>query len=155
MNEETLKVTIQTFVERLSIPVTSIEVISTPAHPLYTIETSESKLLIGPQGEHIRALNTLIKRILEKQMGADMPHFLIDVNGYHRKRIEELGQNAKLLAERVRTFRSSAEMSPMNAYERMIIHATFANDPEIETASEGEGKFRHVVIRYKEKTTTA
>ncbi len=149
MSEELLKDTIRTFIERLSIEVTSIEVVSTPAHPLYTVRTADSKLLIGPQGEHVRALNTLIKKMLEKQLGADMPHFLIDVNGYHKKRIDELGQNAKLLAERVRAFRSSVEMSPMNAYERMIVHATFANDPEIETVSEGEGKFRHVVIRYK------
>lgn len=149
MNEETLKETIRTFVERLSVEVTSIEVVATPVHPLYTIYTNDSKLLIGPQGEHIRALNTLIKRMLEKQIGADMPHFLIDVDGYHKKRIDELGQNARLLAERVRAFRSYAEMSPMNAYERMIVHATFANDPDIETVSEGEGKYRHVVIRYK------
>ncbi len=155
MNEELLKDTIRTFVEHLSADVISVEVVSTPAHPLYTIRTNDSKRLIGPQGEHVRALNTVIKRILEKQLGADMPHFLIDVNDYHKKRIDEIGQNAKLLAERVRAFRSSVEMSPMNAYERMIVHATFANDPDIQTFSEGEGPYRHIVIQYKDSGPTA
>lgn len=149
MSEELLKDTIRTFIERLSVDVTSIEIVPTPVHPLYTIHTTDSKLLIGPQGEHMRALNTLVKKMLEKKLGADTPQFLIDINGYHKKHIEEISQNAKLLAERVRAFHSNVEMSPMNAYERMVVHATFVNDPEIETVSEGEGKFRHVVIRYK------
>lgn len=154
MSEELLKDTIRTFVGHLSVDITSIEVVPTTAHPLYTIYTNDSKQLIGPQGEHVRALNTVIKRMLEKQLGEEMPHFLIDVNGYHKKQIDELVQKATLLAERVRAFRSHVEMSPMNAYERMIVHATLAHDPEIETTSEGEGTFRHVVIRYKNKETT-
>lgn len=149
MSEEILKETIQTFVEKLSIKVDAITIVTTPAHPLYSIETRDSKLLIGTDGENIRALNMLIKRMLEKKMGVDMPHFFIDVNGYHKQKLDELGHNAKMLAERVRVFKSNVEMSPMNAYDRMVVHATFTNDPDIETVSEGEGKFRHVVIKYK------
>jgi spoIIIJ-associated protein len=74
---------------------------------------------------------------------------MVDVNGYQLSRIRDLEQKARLLADRVRTFRSSAEMTPMTAYERMIVHSLFSNDPEITTESDGTGKMRHVILRYK------
>ena len=40
-------------------------------------------------------------------------------------------------------------MHPMNAYERLIVHSAFTDDPDIETESHGEGKFRRVVLKYK------
>jgi len=44
-------------------------------------------------------------------------------------------------------------MTPMSAYERMIIHALFTNDPNIMTESEGMGKNRHIILKYREATT--
>jgi spoIIIJ-associated protein len=125
-----------------------VTVEDSPVHPLLAVETTDAKELIGPRGEHLRALNVIARKIVEKQLGQDV-HFLIDANGYHKERIVDIQTKARMLAERVRTFKTSTELAPMNAYERMIVHATFANDPEIETHSSGEGKGRHVVLAYK------
>jgi spoIIIJ-associated protein len=73
------------------------------------------------------------------------------VNGYHRRRIQELKNQAMILGGRAKMFKSNVEMNPMNAYERMIIHTMFAEDPEIVTQSEGVGKTRRVVLKYQEK----
>jgi spoIIIJ-associated protein len=116
------------------------------------VRTPDSKRLIGPQGDHLRAVNYILRRLAERDPVLSEEKFLVDVNNYQYARIHDLEQKARLLAERVRTFRSSAEMSPMNAYERMVIHAMFSNDPEVTTESDGEGKVRHVVLRYR--TTT-
>jgi predicted RNA-binding protein Jag len=40
-------------------------------------------------------------------------------------------------------------MPPMSSYERLVVHELFAEDPEIETRSEGEGKTRHIILAYK------
>ena len=36
----------------------------------------------------------------------------------------------------------------MSSYERMIVHSTFSDDPEVTTESEGEGKFRRVILKH-------
>jgi len=32
------------------------------------------------------------------------------------------------------------------------VHELFAEDPEIKTESAGEGKFRHIVLKYRQKS---
>ena len=57
---------------------------------------------------------------------------------------------ARMLAQRARLFKHDVEMEPKSAYERLVIHELFSNDPEIKTESAGEGKFRHIVLKYKD-----
>jgi spoIIIJ-associated protein len=94
----------------------------------------------------IRALAHVVQKIQEKH-GID-GKCVLDVNGAQQAHIQEVEEKARLLADRVRTFHSRAEMVPMNAYERMIIHSLFSDDPDISTTSEGEGVGRHVVLQY-------
>lgn len=114
------------------------------------VKAKDGRNLIGPHGEHLRALNTLMKRLAEKKHGEESMNFLVDVNRYHEERLDILRANARMLAQRARLFKHSVEMNPMSAYERLVIHELFAEDPEIETQSEGEGKFRHIILKYKE-----
>jgi spoIIIJ-associated protein len=150
MQEQTIKELIQEMLEKLGVQAESIEFAALSAHPMVVIRTDDSKRLIGPQGDHLRAFNHILRRLAEKRYPDEDTHFMVDVNGYHLGRIRDLEQKARLLADRVRTFRSSAEMTPMNAYERMVIHAMFSEDPEVTTESEGIGKTRHIVLKYRQ-----
>jgi len=122
-----------------------------------TITSPDAQQLIGLNGEHLRALNTLTRRLVETKFGPETTTFTIDVNGYHEKQMEEIRTQARALAQRTRLFKHDTEMNPMSSYERLVVHELFAEDPEIETTSEGEGKFRHIVLRYRQGTqnTTA
>ena len=151
MDDTTIKDLIQELTTRLSVVVEDVENTTVGTHHVFNIKTQDSKRLIGPQGDHLRAFNYILRRIAERKHNETNHHFMVDVNGYQLHRIHDLEQKAKLLADRVRTFHSSAEMTPMTAYERMIIHSIFSDDPEISTESDGTGKMRHVVLRYKEK----
>ena len=150
MDETEMRAYIKEFVENMGITVESVEVVVVAAHQIYSIKTPDSKQLIGPQGEHLRALNYIFRRSIEKKTNTKDSRIVVDVNGYQHKQLSELEQKATLLAERVRTFKSSADMTPMSAYERMIIHSMFSGDKNITTESEGFGATRHVVLRYKE-----
>ena len=103
--------------------------------------------LIGPNGEHLRALNMITRRLVENKH-EDALNFLIDVNGYHEEQLEKVRQNARMLAQRARLFKHDVELEPMSAYERLVVHELFADDAEIKTESAGEGKFRHIVLKY-------
>lgn len=153
MNTFSVQATIREFLERLGVVVEGIDEHKVGPQTIFRIRSGESGLLIGSGGETLRALNHLIRRLGERARAAsDAPaeplSFLVDVNGYHAKRIEELHQSARLLSERARLFRHDVEMPPMSPYERMIVHAFLAEDPDIATQSSGEGQFRRVVIRY-------
>ncbi len=148
MEENTTKSLIQKVLTLLGVEVSEFELVTVAGHEVYSIRSADSKLLIGPQGETLRALNHVLRRMLERQ-GNDAERCMVDVNGYQLNRIRDIEQKARLLAERVRTFRASAEMVPMNAYERMIIHSMFSEDPDIVTESVGFGKERHLVLKPK------
>ena len=116
------------------------------------ITTSDARTLIGGHGDTVHALDLLTKKIYEKRHpiaeGEESPMFLVDVNEYRTKQIKELQTKALMLAERARSFQYDVELSPMSAYERLIIHTTLQDAPNVKTESQGEGRNRRVVIKY-------
>ena len=113
------------------------------------VTSSDSARLIGPNGEHLRALNMIASRLVEAKHGEESAGFLIDVNGYHETAMEKVRQSARMLAQRARLFKHDVDLEPMSSYERLVVHELFAEDPEIKTESAGEGKFRHIVLKHK------
>jgi len=113
----------------------------------FNIETSDSNILIGKNGESIRALNFLIQKIVSKVIGEEI-NFTLDVNGYRKVQRDKIIQKAKMLGERAKNFKVNVRLDPMSSYERLIIHNYFSNDPNIMTESDGEGKNRYVVLKY-------
>jgi len=112
----------------------------------FIVRTDDSALLIGESGKNLAALNHIVRRILEKTTAAQ-ENFLIDINDYNKKRIEEIKDLARMHAQRVRYFKKDVEMRPMNAYERRIVHTVLQEYPDIKTESSGAGTERRVVIK--------
>lgn len=119
----------------------------------FVVSTPDSALLIGERGDRLMALNHLVKRIVERELSDEHTPFLIDVNNYQKRHIDDIRTKAHMLAERARYFKSAIEMDPMSSYERMIVHAEFTEIPDIATESAGFGKDRHVVLRHTEEKT--
>ena len=115
----------------------------------FNIQTKEPNLLIGYKGETLLALSHVLKKIYDANSKEDekLP-FIVDVNGYQKKRIDEIKDKATILVERARYYKSSVEMDPMSPYERMIVHSIFSQDSQIKTESTGIGRDRRVVIEY-------
>ena len=113
----------------------------------FTIRTREGGLLIGEEGQSLMALNYILRKTLEKELKEKTPKFLVDVNDYHRKRFEELRDQARMGAQRVRYFKKEFELPPMTSFERRVIHVTLQEYPDIKTESVGLGRDRRVVIK--------
>jgi spoIIIJ-associated protein len=99
-----------------------------------------------------------VKKIVEqrhakKEATEDEPLFLIDVNEYRSRQIRDLQAKALMMAERARSFQYDVELNPMSAYERLIVHTTLQDAPNVKTESQGEGRNRRVVIRYAPAAT--
>ncbi len=121
---------------------------------IYSIGAEDGKTLIGPHGDTVHAIDYLVKKIVEhRTMSAAQPAeaepmFLIDINDYRTRQIKDLQSKALMMAERARSFQYDVELNPMTAYERLIVHTTLQDAPNVKTESQGEGRNRRVVIRY-------
>ena len=123
---------------------------------VYSINTEDAKALIGTHGDTIHAIDHLVKKIVEqrhlKSSAAEEQLFLVDVNDYRSRQIRDLQAKALMMAERARSFQYDVELTPMSAYERLIVHTTLQDAPNVKTESQGEGRSRRVVIRYSPAT---
>ena len=105
----------------------------------------DAKNLIGHKGETLEALQTVADRYLNKGK-EERVRVVLDAAFYRERRRKTLTGLAKKLAEQAYRQKREISLEPMNSYERRIIHAALANSEEATTRSEGEGKYRHVVI---------
>ncbi len=117
--------------------------------PFLLITAEDPSILIGYKGETLMALSHILKRIADAEQDQENKlSFIVDVNGYQKKRINEIKDKARVLVERARYYKSSVEMDPMSPYERMIVHALYSQDPHIKTSSTGFGKERKITLEY-------
>lgn len=115
----------------------------------YTIKTHEPRYFIGRDGENLMALNHLVKRLIEKNLQQEvLPQYIIDVDDFQKKKIDNLKAIAHMMAERARYFKSTVEIDPMSPYERKIVHSFLQNKTDLKTESIGEGKDRRITIKY-------
>ena len=117
----------------------------------FAVKSSDSGILIGNDGNNIKALNYLVKQIVKGGKDEDIKNinFFIDVNDYQTKNIEKIKNKALEMAEKAVFFKRDVEMDPMSSFERMIVHSVLADQENIETESTGVGAFRKVCIKYK------
>lgn len=117
---------------------------------VFTIKTREAGILIGEDGKHLIALSHIAKKMAENKFKKEKMEalpFLLDINDYQIKRIEELRNVARMNAQRVIFFKKEIEMDPMTAYDRRIVHSVLGECPDVKTESIGDGFERRVVIK--------
>jgi spoIIIJ-associated protein len=150
MKDEILK-ELEQLLHSLGISVSKIEVKNSGRGITLAVDTPDSGIITGNHGEVLDALTYILRRIIDTKFVEDSARDIsLDINGYKEAQAERLRGVARMLAERAKMFKHDVEMEPMTAYERLVIHSAFENDPHIKTESHGEGKFRRVVIKYVE-----
>ena len=102
-------------------------------------------VLIGRHGKTLDALQFIISAITVRKIGFRFP-VIIDVEGYKNRQRQKLESLARSSANKAASQGRSVKLRPMTPYERRIIHVALRDDARIDTASEGEGTARHVVV---------
>ena len=102
-------------------------------------------VLIGRHGRTLDALQFVVSAITVRSMGFRYP-VIVDVEGYKSRQREKLESIAHSTANKVASQHRSVKMRPMTPYERRIVHIALRDDDRVDTASEGEGSARHVVV---------
>ena len=149
MNKDKIKEIIENIFTHTACAISKCEIKDEDGMVWFMIETPDSRFMIGRDGETLRSLNHLVRKMAEKESGEEeISNVFIDVNGYQKKRFDSLKTIAHMMAERARYFKSNIEIDPMPANERRIIHMFLEGKADIKTESEGYGPNRRVVIKY-------
>ena len=76
---------------------------------------AELGVLIGRGGENLVALQQVVSAITSRKVGRTV-HVPVDVEGYRRRREDQLREVARRVAERVRATGQAVTLEPMLAY---------------------------------------
>ncbi|NVM21883.1 MAG: protein jag [Desulfobacterales bacterium] len=109
------------------------------------VETDNSAILIGKHGKTLEAIQYVVQKVVYKEKRTRL-RISIDVGGYRDRRKVSLTQLALRLGEKVKRSGKPATISPMNAYDRRIVHVALQDDNRVRTQSMGSGSFRKLVI---------
>ena len=111
-------------------------------------EGEDMGILIGKRGQTLDSLQYLKSLVVNKGK-SDYIRVKLDTEDYRRRRKETLENLARGIAYKVKKTRKPVVLEPMNPYERRIIHSALQGNKFVETASEGEEPYRHVVVKLK------
>lgn len=105
-------------------------------------------ILIGRRGQTLDSLQYLVSLVVNSG-DANYVRVVLDTENYRKKREQTLVKLANKLAYKVKKFKKSITLDPMNPYERRIIHSALQNNPNVGTKSQGDEPYRKVVIFLK------
>ena len=105
-------------------------------------------ILIGKRGQTLDSLQYLTSLVVNKEQ-QDYVRVKLDTENYRSRRKDTLENLAKNIAYKVKKTRKPVVLEPMNPYERRIIHSALQGNKFVETYSEGNEPYRHVVVVYK------
>ena len=114
---------------------------------VYEVELSgkEMGLLIGKRGQTLDSLQYLTNLAVNKHSDGYIK-VKLDTEDYRQRRKDTLENLAKNIAYKVKRTKRPVSLEPMNPFERRVIHSALQGDRYVETHSEGEEPFRHVVL---------
>ena len=112
------------------------------------LEGEDMGILIGKRGQTLDSLQYLTSLVVNKGK-SNYIRVKLDTEDYRKRRKETLENLARGIAYKVRKTRKPVILEPMNPYERRIIHSALQGNKFVETVSEGEEPYRHVVVKLK------
>lgn len=112
------------------------------------IETEDSGVLIGFHGENLYALQLILSLIVYKKLDG-WQRIVVDIGDWRQKREEQLKRMALSAAQRAKFSQESVAIPYLNATERRVVHLVLAENPDVETRSEGEDRERILIVEPK------
>ncbi|TFV87072.1 protein jag [Blastococcus sp. CT_GayMR20] len=101
--------------------------------------------LIGPDGATLEALQELTRLAVAQSTGV-RSRLMLDIGGFRAKRRADLTALGGDAARRVASSRQPERLSPMNPFERKVVHDVIASVAGVRSESEGEEPNRRVVV---------
>lgn len=115
-----------------------------------TLVSDNNAILIGKEGKNLNAIQTILRQAIKTEAGINLK-ISVDVGNYKLKKMKNIEIEVRKIAEEMEKSHLDVSLDPMNSYERRLVHNIINEYSNLTTESFGEGKDRHVVIKYIEK----
>lgn len=113
----------------------------------YKIEFSgrDAGALLDEGGRFLAAVEHLVPRLVRSRVGHGVA-CKADCEGFQADHEDQLRRQALQVAQAVRNLGEMQLLEPMNPADRRVVHMALAEEPGVETESEGEGYYKRVKI---------
>jgi spoIIIJ-associated protein len=149
MDDEAFAAVEATLAELLSAAGFFVEIRRRPgAEMLFELIGDDVEPLLAGGGEGLSGLEVLTGRIASKELAKPV-YPRLDAEGFRAHQRESLEELALASAEEAKRTRRPQLLPPLSPAERRLIHLALAEDPEVETQSEGDGFLKRVAVRPK------
>lgn len=117
---------------------------------VFSIKSEEFEKLSLENSDLARDFIFVLKRMFDKTSLSPEENLkcTIDINNMQSKADDKIKIKALNAAEEAKNLKTDVLMDNMSSYERMIVHSTLADSPDITTESVGEGRERRVKVKY-------
>ncbi len=153
LKKEDVKNFITEYIENLSkllnLDITS-EILNNNESFNITLVSDNNAILIGKEGKNLNAIQTILRQAIKTEAGINLK-ISVDVGNYKLKKMKNIEIEVRKIAEEMEKSHLDVSLDPMNSYERRLVHNIINEYSNLTTESFGEGKDRHVVIKYIEK----
>jgi spoIIIJ-associated protein len=112
---------------------------------IVAIVGSGLRSLVGTRGETLEALQELTRLAVAQKTGT-RSRLMLDVSGHRQERRNDLTALAQDTAARVLESGEPARLTPMNPFERKVVHDAITAIDGVRSESEGEEPNRRVVV---------
>jgi len=112
------------------------------------LSSSKSSILIGREGKTLSALEYILSLILNNNR-IDYVKIDLDIENYKKKKIAKIKNFIDKKIPEIVEKGEKLILQPMPSWERRFIHIYLKDHKDIKITSEGEGKFRHIVLSKK------
>lgn len=114
---------------------------------IFEIINAEPAIIIGRHGHTLDAIQYLVNLIVNKENRDFRRIYIVDIDGYRKRREDSLQRYAREKAEIAKRKGSSVPLYFMNSIERRLVHMALKEDVEITTLSEGKEPYRRIIIK--------
>ncbi len=123
--------------------------------PCLQIHSTESKAIIGNDGDRLDDLQYLVNRILRRQF-PKADRIKVDCEHFRSIREDRMSEEIKEIADRVKATGKPFELRPLNAYYRRMVHHILVDDPGVTTHSpKGDDRLKRITISAKSPANPA
>lgn len=112
--------------------------------------SDNNSILIGKEGRTLDSFQILLRQAVQRQTNISIK-INVDISNYKSNKMKNLEREVRKIAQEVVDTKIEASLDPMNSYERRRIHTLISEySTSLTTESVGEGRNRHIVIKFKE-----
>lgn len=127
-----------------------IELQETLEGPCLQIHSGESDALIGKDGDRLDDLQYLVNRIVRRHF-PKAARIKVDCAHFRSIQEDQLNEEVRGIAERVKTTGKSFQMRPLNAYYRRLVYHVLEDNNDVSSHSpDGDDRLKRITISAKQ-----